>query len=52
MLQIFQTDIDAHNFLDFVDEDDRDNTKKLLSEVRHKNIVTEAVDIESYFSKI
>ena len=46
MLQIFQADIDTHNFLDFVGEEDRENTKKLLSEVRHKNIVTEAVDID------
>lgn len=45
MLQISQSDIDAHNFLDFVAEEDHENTIKLLSEVRHKNIVTETVDI-------
>ena len=46
MLQLPSDGIDNKPFADFVVQDDRDLVKNLLSEVRHKKITSEPIDID------
>jgi two-component system cell cycle sensor histidine kinase/response regulator CckA len=51
LVNLEPSDIEGHNFIEFVSEADQEKVKSLMSDVRHKKITTDPVDIEMVSNK-